>query len=147
LLWIIHIIKNDSLKNIQIKVNIPFLYFAASNRQCRRFIVNHRVRFFSDISRCKHWLFLKNFSDIFLISPTSDPSDFLLNRAVCQVSDTGSPEPLVSIIDYHFCGIGDLCIFVSFERNSNGFVMVRPDKKICVFMVTCQKNLGSVGRH
>ena len=27
-----------------------------------------------------------NFSDIFLISPTSDPSDFLLNRAVRAVS-------------------------------------------------------------
>jgi hypothetical protein len=26
--------------------------------------------------------FFLNFSDIFLISPTSDPSDFLLNRAV-----------------------------------------------------------------
>ena len=23
----------------------------------------------------------------------------------------------------------------------------RPKKKICVFTVTCQKNLGSVGRH
>jgi hypothetical protein len=53
------------------------------NRQCRRFIVNHCVRFFSDIPRCKHWLFF-NFSDIFLISPTSDPSAFLLNRAVLQ---------------------------------------------------------------
>ena len=30
--------------------------------------------------------FLKNFSDIFLISLTSDPSDFLLNHAVCNVS-------------------------------------------------------------
>jgi hypothetical protein len=41
LLWIIHIIKNDSFiyksqehTNVQIKVNIPFLYFAASNRLC-----------------------------------------------------------------------------------------------------------------
>ena len=49
--------------NVQIKDNIPFLYFAAFNRQCRRFIVNHRVRFFSDISRCQHWLFF-NFSDV-----------------------------------------------------------------------------------
>jgi hydroxymethylpyrimidine/phosphomethylpyrimidine kinase len=30
--------------------------------------------------------FFFNFSDIFLISPTSDPSDFLLNRAVRAVS-------------------------------------------------------------
>ena len=29
--------------------------------------------------------FFFNFSDIFLISPTSDPSDFLLNRAVRAV--------------------------------------------------------------
>ena len=29
--------------------------------------------------------FFFNFSDIFLISPTSDPSDFLLNRAVHAV--------------------------------------------------------------
>ena len=48
LLWIFNIIKNYSfilytnLKNIQIKVNIPFLYFAASNRWCRCFIVKHR---------------------------------------------------------------------------------------------------------
>jgi hypothetical protein len=59
------------------KVNIPFLYFAASNRQCRRFIVNHRVRFFSDISRCQHRLFF-NFSDIFLISPRK--THFLYNN-------------------------------------------------------------------
>ena len=25
--------------------------------------------------------------------------------------------------------------------------LIRPNKKICVFTVTCQKNLGSVGRH
>ena len=70
--------------NVQIKVKIPFPYFAAFNSQCLRFIVNHRVRFFSDISRCKHRLFF-NFSDIFLISQMSDPSDFLLNRAVRAV--------------------------------------------------------------
>ena len=29
--------------------------------------------------------FFFNFSDIFLLSPTSDPSDFLLNRAVRAV--------------------------------------------------------------
>jgi len=26
-------------------------------------------------------------------------------------------------------------------------IVIRPNKKICVFTVTCQKNLGSVGRH
>jgi hypothetical protein len=31
--------------------------------------------------------FFFNFSDIFLISPTSDPSDFLLNRAVRAVAE------------------------------------------------------------
>ena len=67
--------------NVQIKVNIPFLYFAAFNRQCRCFIVNHRVPFFSVSTPT----FFFNFSDIFLISPTSDPSDFLLNRAVRAV--------------------------------------------------------------
>ena len=35
-------------------------------------------------------------------------------------------------------------IQVLFKRkNSN----IRPNKKICVFTVTCQQNLGSVGRH
>jgi hypothetical protein len=44
LLWIIHIIKNDSFiyksqehTNVQINVNIPFLYFAAFNRRCQCF--------------------------------------------------------------------------------------------------------------
>jgi hypothetical protein len=44
LLCIIHIIKNDSFiyksqehTNVQIKVNIPFLYFVASNRRCQCF--------------------------------------------------------------------------------------------------------------
>jgi hypothetical protein len=53
----------------------------------RRFIVNHRqhrVRFFLGISRCQHRLFF-NFADIFLISLTSAPSDFLLKRAVRTV--------------------------------------------------------------
>ena len=27
------------------------------------------------------------------------------------------------------------------------FFLFRPKKNICVFTVTCQKNLGSVGRH
>ena len=67
--------------NVQIKVNIPFLYFAAFNRQCRCFIVNHRVPFFSVSTPT----FFFNFSDIFLISPMSDPSDFLLNRTVRAV--------------------------------------------------------------
>ena len=26
-------------------------------------------------------------------------------------------------------------------------LMVRPNRKICVFTVTCQKNIGLVGRH
>ena len=58
--------------NVQIKVNIPFLYFAAFNRQCRCFIVNHRVRFFSDISRCQHrlfFLFLRHFLDFTDVGP------------------------------------------------------------------------------
>jgi hypothetical protein len=41
-----------------------------------------------DFSRTFHGVntdFFFNFSDIFLISPTSDPSDFLLNRAVRAV--------------------------------------------------------------
>jgi hypothetical protein len=44
LLWMIHVIKNDSFiyksqehTNVQIKVNISFLYFAASNCQCQCF--------------------------------------------------------------------------------------------------------------
>ena len=31
--------------------------------------------------------------------------------------------------------------------NHIGGVMVRSNKKICVFTVTCQRNLGSIGRH
>ena len=100
MLWIIHIIKNDKWQsqehtNVQIKVNIPFLYFAASNNQCRRLIVNHRVRFFSDIVNTN---FLKNFSDIFLISPTSDSSDFLLNRAVRAAIYVDTWQGPVSVI-------------------------------------------------
>ena len=44
LLWIVHIIKHDSFiyksqehTNVQIKINIPFLYFTASNRRCQCF--------------------------------------------------------------------------------------------------------------
>jgi hypothetical protein len=29
----------------------------------------------------------------------------------------------------------------------NLILILRPNKQICVFMVTCQKNLGSVRRH
>jgi hypothetical protein len=54
------------------------------NRQCRCFIVNH-VFDFSQTFRGVNTDFFFNFSDIFLISPTSDPSDFLLNRAVHAV--------------------------------------------------------------
>ena len=36
--------------------------------------------------------FFFNFSDIFLISPTSDPSDFLLNRAVRAVCTQNNTE-------------------------------------------------------
>ena len=72
--------------NVQIKVNIPFLYFAAFNRQCRCFIVN-TVFDFSQTFRGVNTDFFFNFSDIFLISPTSDPSDFLLNRAVWKAID------------------------------------------------------------
>ena len=39
--------------------------------------------------------FFFNFSDIFLISPTSDPSDFLLNRAVravCMTTTMSGPS-------------------------------------------------------
>ena len=36
-----------------------------------------------------------NFSDIFLISPTLDPSDFLLNRAVRAVTD---PHDIIEIL-------------------------------------------------
>ena len=47
--------------------------------------------------------FFFNFSDIFLISPTSDPSDFLLNRAVRAV-----PEPI-----HNFC-FGEMicCVYI-----------------------------------
>jgi hypothetical protein len=43
---------------------------------------NYAVFDFSRIFRGVNTDFFFNFSDIFLISPTSDPSDFLLNRAV-----------------------------------------------------------------
>ena len=32
-------------------------------------------------------------------------------------------------------------------RKQGEHALMRPNKKICVFSVTCQKNLGSVGRH
>ena len=70
--------------NVQIKVNIPFLYFAAFNRQsvfCSKSLVFDFSRTFRGVNTD----FFLNFSDIFLISPTSDPSDFLLNRAVRAV--------------------------------------------------------------
>jgi hypothetical protein len=41
---------------------------------------------FSQTFRGVNTDFFFNFSDIFLISPTSDPSDFLLNRAVRAVA-------------------------------------------------------------
>ena len=42
--------------------------------------------------------FFFNFSDIFLISPTSDPSDFLLNRAVRAVPyDHNQDHPIIFI--------------------------------------------------
>ena len=44
---------------------------------------------FSQIFRGVNTDFFFNFSDIFLISPTSDPSDFLLNLTVRAVSMYG----------------------------------------------------------
>ena len=45
--------------------------------------------YFSRTFRGVNTDFFFNFSDIFLISPTSDLSDFLLNRAVRAVPDEG----------------------------------------------------------
>jgi hypothetical protein len=98
LLWIIHIIKNDSFiyksqehTNVQIKVNIPFLYFVASNRQCLVLAAFYSkspttlcFTFLGHFAVSTPTLFL-NFADIFLISPTSDQSDFLLKCAVRTV--------------------------------------------------------------
>ena len=33
-----------------------------------------------------------------------------------------------------------------FHARSTSYNLIRPKKNICVFTVTCQKNLGSVGR-
>ena len=41
-----------------------------------------------------------NFSDIFLISPTSDPSDFLLNRAVRAVAVRNNPIKIWCLLDF-----------------------------------------------
>jgi hypothetical protein len=97
LLWIIYIIKNDSFiyksqehTNVQINVNIPFLYFAASN--CRYwcfggiFIVNQRqrrVRLFLGISWCQHRLFKKfrqHFFDFTDVRP-----EWFLAKTYCAV--------------------------------------------------------------
>ena len=53
-------------------VNVGVLSVFYSKSPCLIFLGHFAVFFF-------------NFSDIFLISPTSDPSDFLLNRAVRAV--------------------------------------------------------------
>ena len=39
------------------------------------------------------------------------------------------------------------CVYISHEETKKVNVIIRPKKNICVFTVTCQKNLGSVGRH
>jgi hypothetical protein len=54
--------------------------------RCESFrVLLHYVEWdrFVTLNGATFWL---NFSDIFLISPTSDPSDFLLNRAVRAVT-------------------------------------------------------------
>ena len=108
LLWIIHIIKNDSFiyksqehTNVQIKVNILFLYLilfrdvsSLMSVFWRRFMVNHRkhrVRFFSDISQ---WLFIK-FLRHFLDFTDVGPEWFLakLHCAYCTLP----------VITDHYC--------------------------------------------
>jgi hypothetical protein len=77
-----------NLKNIQmykyrlISHFFIWSYFAVSNCRCQCF---GAVFDFSQTFRGVNTDFLKNFSDIFLISPTSDLSDFLLNCAVRTV--------------------------------------------------------------
>jgi hypothetical protein len=68
--------------------------------------------------------FFLNFSDIFLISPTSDPSDFLLNRAVCwsilmhSISNiTGNINNVQWFWFFHFKNI--FYVFINVREKSN----------------------------
>ena len=77
---------------------------------CRHFIVFDFSRTFRGVNTD---FFFFNFSDIFLISPTSDPSDFLLNRAVRAVGSLflvlASLKATLNIFDR--CHVGVLFTF------------------------------------
>ena len=56
--------------------------------------------------------FFFNFSDIFLISPTSDPSDLLLNRAVRAVPRQESEQSCICVLEVPSQESERLCICV-----------------------------------
>ena len=90
----------------------------------RRFIVNHqqhRVQFFAGISRCQHQLF-KKFRRIFLISPTSDQSDFLLK---CVVRTVGYK---------HVCTFKSRNYYSVYKSNPNSLIVYLSSCKIYEFL-------------
>jgi hypothetical protein len=63
-------------------------------------------------------------------------------KAEWKVSDTGLAHWASSWLTKHFEINGQ----ISYLNTSRKKKSLRPKKKVCVFTVTCQRNLGSVGR-